>query len=130
MGVSKNRGGPPKSSILIGLSIINFNKPSILGKIPLFLVQHPYLSFKDKFFRFSQVTGVPQLSIIHSFIDHHMPEGTCTSTTNDLLGCTNDTVNAPKFLQKVATKQQKKNISKLSYIIKKIFGKKIGCNLG
>ena len=39
MGVSKNRGGPPKSSILIGFSLI----ASILGgKIPLFLVQHPY----------------------------------------------------------------------------------------
>ena len=29
-GVSKNRGGPPKSSILIRFSIINY-KPSILG---------------------------------------------------------------------------------------------------
>ena len=35
----KNRGGPPKSSILVGVSIIftiHFG-----GKIPLFLVQHP-----------------------------------------------------------------------------------------
>ncbi len=40
MGVSKNRGGPPKSSILIGSSLIftiHFG-----GKISLFLVQHPY----------------------------------------------------------------------------------------
>ena len=31
IGVSKNRGGPPKSSILIGFSI---KKPSILGGFP------------------------------------------------------------------------------------------------
>ena len=39
MGVSKNRGKPPKSSILIGFSIIftiHFG-----GKNPIFLVQHP-----------------------------------------------------------------------------------------
>ena len=39
MDVSKNRGKPPKYSILIGFSIIftiHFG-----GKIPLFLVQHP-----------------------------------------------------------------------------------------
>ena len=35
MDVSKTRGAP-KSSILIGFSIINY-KPSILGVIPLFL---------------------------------------------------------------------------------------------
>ena len=32
--------GTPKSSILIGFSIIY--KPSILGILPLFLVQHPF----------------------------------------------------------------------------------------
>ena len=32
MGVSKNRGGPPKSSILIGFSLINH---------PFWVVQHP-----------------------------------------------------------------------------------------
>ena len=36
MGVSEN-GGTPKSSILIGFSIINIYKPSILGVFPLFL---------------------------------------------------------------------------------------------
>ena len=44
MGVSKNNG-TPKSSILIGFSIIftiHFG-----GKIPLFLVQHPYIGFSQ-----------------------------------------------------------------------------------
>ena len=44
MGVSKNNG-TPKSSILIGLSIIftiHFG-----GKIPLFLEGHPYLCLAD-----------------------------------------------------------------------------------
>ena len=40
LGVSKNRGGPPKSSTLIGFSIFS---PSILGFFPLFLVQHTFL---------------------------------------------------------------------------------------
>ncbi len=41
MDVSKNRGGPPKSSIFIGLEPLF--SPSILGGlgVPLFLVQHP-----------------------------------------------------------------------------------------
>ena len=43
MGASKNNG-TPKSSILIGFSIINY-KPSILGVLPLFLVQHPIWSY-------------------------------------------------------------------------------------
>ena len=34
MGVSKNRGGPPKSSILLGFPLFS---PSILGVFPLFL---------------------------------------------------------------------------------------------
>ena len=38
MGVSKNRGGPPKSSILIRISIIF----TIHFGAPLFLVQHPW----------------------------------------------------------------------------------------
>ena len=39
MGVSKNRGGPPKSSILIGFSIIftiHFGVPSIFGITQIF----------------------------------------------------------------------------------------------
>ena len=36
-GVSKNRGGPPKSSNLIGFSIIF----TIHFGVPIFLVQHP-----------------------------------------------------------------------------------------
>ena len=36
LGVSKNRGGPPKSSILIGFSIINH---------PFWGVKHPYFWF-------------------------------------------------------------------------------------
>ena len=46
MGVSKNRGGPPKSSILIGFSIIftiHFG-----GKIPLFLGSTPIWSNREK----------------------------------------------------------------------------------
>ena len=42
LGVEPKIGGkPPKSYILIGFSIINHYKPSILGIFPLFLVQHP-----------------------------------------------------------------------------------------
>ena len=37
MGVSKNRGGPPKSSILIGFSIINH---PFLGFTPIFRNTH------------------------------------------------------------------------------------------
>ena len=48
MGVSKNRGGPPKSSILIGFSIINH---PFWGVLPLFLGQHPYNS--------CQLIGIP-----------------------------------------------------------------------
>ena len=35
LGASKNRGGPPKSSILIG--VFHYKLPSILGENPLFL---------------------------------------------------------------------------------------------
>ena len=106
MGVSKNRGKTPQ--------IINCNrpfhyKPSILGVFPLFL-ETPISKFQRKFFRSSQVTGVPQLSIIHSFIDHHMPEGTCTSPTNDLLGCTNDT---GAMLQDFSKKSQRNYLTEL-----------------
>ena len=42
-GASKNNG-TPKSSILIGFSIINMYKPSILGGFPLFLeIFHVYI---------------------------------------------------------------------------------------
>ena len=45
---TKNRGGflPPKSSILIGFSIINH---PFWGVLPLFLVQHPYLFSNTSF---------------------------------------------------------------------------------
>ena len=39
MGVSKSRGGPPKSFILIGSSIIF----TIHLGVPVFWVQHPYI---------------------------------------------------------------------------------------
>ena len=41
MGVSKNRGGPPKSSILIGFSIINhpFWDTPIFGNTHIFQMQ-------------------------------------------------------------------------------------------
>ena len=43
MDVSEN-SDTPKSSILIGFSILWTIKPSILGVFPLFLVQHPYIA--------------------------------------------------------------------------------------
>ena len=50
VGVSKNRGGPPKSSILIGFSII-FTAPSILGVFPLFLETSMYSHKLSKRFK-------------------------------------------------------------------------------
>ena len=47
MEVSKNRGGPPKSSILIGFGTIIFTI-HFGGKIPLFWVQHPYVTIPNK----------------------------------------------------------------------------------
>ena len=46
MGVSKNRGGPPKSSILIGCSIINH---PFWGGFPPYVWKHPYIA-KLKYF--------------------------------------------------------------------------------
>ncbi len=61
MGVSKNRG-IPKSSILIGFSLIftiHFG-----GKIPLFLVQHPYLELQTPHQVVFGCLGIP-LNIHH-----------------------------------------------------------------
>ena len=69
LGVSKNRGGPPESSILIGFSIINY-KPSILG-YPYFW-KHPFaacerlktlwLPFGHSAFRYLQVDTFERFS--------------------------------------------------------------------
>ena len=45
MGVSKNRGGPPKSWILMGFSNINIYKPSILGY--QYFWKHPHSTRQD-----------------------------------------------------------------------------------
>ena len=46
VGVSQNRGFRPKSSILIGCSIINIYKLSILGVLPLCLETRMYLLYQ------------------------------------------------------------------------------------
>ena len=80
MGVSKNRGGPPKSSILIGFSIIftiHFGLPLFL-EIPKY--DHPE-SHPQSFFGFRPNLSVPNVQR-HAVALHQFR--TCSNDTQRL----------------------------------------------